>query len=86
MNAPQQPPLVLTREELAQLTGTKQPARMAAWLQARQWPHEAAARRGDTPKVDRAYYLARMSGQQPSSPAGARPRLRLEFMTGMQAV
>lgn len=81
--------IVLTLEELRALTGTKQPARMCTWLKARQWPHEPPARRGDFPKVDRSYYLARMSGQPASMAAGApaapRQRLRLEFMTNPMA-
>jgi hypothetical protein len=77
--------IVLTLDELRALTGTKQPARMCTWLKARQWPHEPPARRGDWPKVDRAYYLARMSGQQPSTPAAPRQRLRLDFMTNPTA-
>ena len=76
--------LVLNRDELQALTGLQQPARMCAWLQARQWPHEPPARRGDTPKVCRAYYLARMSGQAPSATAAPRQRLRLDFMTNPQ--
>jgi hypothetical protein len=58
--------LLLTRNELEALTGTRQPKRMAGWLVARGWFFEPAARCGDVPKVDRAYYLARMSGQKPS--------------------
>lgn len=71
-------PLLLTREELELLTGTKQPKRMGQWLAARGWHHEQPARRGDVPKVDRAYYAARMSGQQPQPQQ--RTRLRLDFM------
>lgn len=55
--------LTLTREELSMLTGLKQAKRMTAWLEARGWVFEPPARRGDVPKVDRAYYLARMSGR-----------------------
>lgn len=60
-------PTLLTRNELESLTGTKQPKRMQSWLLQRGWPHETPARRGDTPKVDRSYYLERMSGRQTSS-------------------
>lgn len=56
--------LTLTREELAALTDCKQPKRMCAWLASRGWVFEQPTRRGGIPKVDRAYYLARMSGQQ----------------------
>jgi hypothetical protein len=60
------PALTRTREELVNLTSYHQPARMQAWLVARGWVFEPAQRRGDVPRVDRAYYLARMSGQAPS--------------------
>ena len=69
--------LLLTRDELVQLTGTKQPARMCSWLTARSWVFEPPARRGDVPKVDRGYYAARMSGQQPGQ---RRVGPRLDFM------
>lgn len=58
--------LLLTREELESLTDTKQTARMAAWLTARGWVFEPSTRRGGIPKVDRAYYAARMSGLKPA--------------------
>jgi hypothetical protein len=78
--------LLLTRDELEALTGTKQPKRMCAWCTARGWIFERPARRGDVPKVDRAYYLARMSGQRTASiaPIG-RPRVRVDFMVGSRA-
>jgi hypothetical protein len=53
---------LLSRQELADLTGMKQPKRMTEWLHKRSWVYEPGARRGDIPKVDRAYYQARMSG------------------------
>lgn len=79
-------PLLLTRPELEQLTGTIQAKRMCDWLLARGWVFERPARRGDIPKVDRAYYSAMMSGQRPSaapaaSPLAAGKRLRLDWMT-----
>ncbi len=55
--------LTLSRAELHELTGFEQPKRMIGWLGARGWVFEPPARRGDVPKVDRAYYLARMSGR-----------------------
>lgn len=55
--------LTLTAAELVELTGYKQPARMIAWLTARGWVFEPPARRGDPPRVDRAYYRARMFGE-----------------------
>ena|SRR6059036_594102 len=72
--------LLLTRGELEALTSTKQPKRMAHWLATRGWVFEPAARRGDVPKVDRAYYFARMCGQRYAA-APDRPRVRLDFMT-----
>lgn len=74
--------LHLTREDLAVLTGTVQPKRMCAWLVDRHWVFEPPARRGDIPKVSRAYHAARMSGQQLPAAGGEpeRPRVRLDFM------
>jgi hypothetical protein len=74
-------PLLLTREELLELTSTRQPKRMAAWLKSRGWVFEPAARKGDIPKVDRCYYLARMSGQRVAGPGARKPAVRLDFMT-----
>lgn len=62
--APGAPNALMSREELRALTGTKQPKRMCAWLDARGWAHEPPARRGDVPKVLRAYRDARLSGLQ----------------------
>jgi hypothetical protein len=59
--------LTLTPDELRELTGYEQPARMQRWLVDRGWVFEPPPRRGGVPRVDRAYYLARMSGQAPSS-------------------
>lgn len=70
--------LTLTRDELNSLTGFGQPKRMIGWLQARGWIFEAPARRGDIPKVDRAYYLARMSGQ--SAPGKRRVGPTVDWM------
>lgn len=72
--------LLLTREELEALLDTKQPKRMCDRLAARRWVFEPPTRRGDIPKVDRAYYLARMSGQQQDGPT-RRTRLKLDWMT-----
>ncbi len=56
---------LMAREELFALTGTMQPKRMCAWLEARSWAYEPPARRGDIPKVLRSYRDARLSGLQP---------------------
>jgi len=76
MNAAVNPSPVLTRVELVQLTGYTQPARMVTWLKSKDWVFEAPIRRADIPKVDRAYYAARMSGQSTGS---QRQAPRLEF-------
>ena len=73
--------MLLTRDELAQLTGTKQPKRMALWLHARHWVYEPPAKRGDVPKVDRGYYQARMTG---NAAGGRRPGPRLDWMLNRQ--
>jgi Domain of unknown function (DUF4224) len=72
--------LLLTRDELKALTGYERPSRMCAWLRTRGWVHEAPGRKGDVPKVARAYHDARMSGVV--APTGdRRDGPRLEFMT-----
>ena len=70
--------MLLSRVELIALTDTRQPKRMIAWLTARGWQFEEPAKRGEVPKVDRAYYLARMSGQKAPAAAGER-RVRPNF-------
>lgn len=69
------PPLLLTATELHQLTGYQQPARQCAWLASRGWVFERPARRGDCPKVARAYHDARMSGTAPTADTRRRPNL-----------
>lgn len=69
---------LLSRSELASLTGTVQPKRMCAWLEDRRWVFEKPGRRGDIPKVSRAYRDARMLGQQPGN---AKKRADYSFMT-----
>jgi hypothetical protein len=71
------PDALMSREELGALTGTKQPKRMSAWLDARGWAYEPTARRGDIPKVLRAYRDARLSGLQPDRTK----RANYSFMT-----
>lgn len=65
---------VLTRVELEALTGYTQPKRMVTWLEGKNWVFEAPTKRADVPKVDRAYYFARMSGQVQAAQRQA-PRL-----------
>lgn len=84
MDAPDATPsLTLTRTQLVDLTGLRQPKRMCDWLASRGWVFEPPHKAGDVPKVDRAYYAARMSGQTPqqqSTSAGP----DLSFMLGPQ--
>lgn len=68
---------LMLRDELIALTGTKQPKRMCVWLEARGWAHEPPERRGDIPKVLRAYRDARLSGIQPDQ----KKRANYSFMT-----
>jgi len=75
---PVTPDLMLARSELENLTGLKQPKRMCGWLTTRHWVFEPPQRRGDFPKVDRAYYLARMSGQQPGTKRSS--KMNLDWM------
>lgn len=69
---------LMSREELVSLTGTKQPKRMCAWLESRGWAHEQPSRRGDIPKVLRAYRDAVLSGLKPERAKKA----NYSFMTG----
>ncbi|CAM5287306.1 hypothetical protein ECAE60S_00233 [Eoetvoesiella caeni] len=55
--------ILLKRPELEELTGTKQPLRMAAWLERRHWVYEPPERRGEIPKVSRQHFEDRMSGK-----------------------
>lgn len=72
--------MLLTRDELVKLTGYAQPARMCAWLTSRGWHFEPPPRRGDIPRVSRAYCEARLAGEKPASPAGRREGPRLDWM------
>ena len=67
--------LLPTPDELRDLTGTKQAKRQADWLKARGWQFEPPARRGECPKVGRAYAEARMAGLQvtPDQPRRVAP-------------
>ncbi len=57
------PDLTLTPAELRALTGYMRPAHQAEWLRANGWAHLPPTRRGDIPKVSRAYAEAKLSGQ-----------------------
>lgn len=70
----------LLRPELEALTDTKQPKRMCAWLTARGWVFEPPQRRGEVPKVARAYHDARMSGTLPAPAQQRRSKIKLDWM------
>lgn len=65
--------LTLEPDELFDLTGYRQAKRQTDWLDSRGWIYEAPEKRGERPKVDRAYYLARMSGT-PHAASRSAPR------------
>jgi len=64
--------LLLSRDELAALTGTKQAKRMSQWLQSRRWPFALTGRRGGFPQVARLVFVDRMT-QVNVNPAGQNP-------------
>jgi hypothetical protein len=59
-------PIVLTREELIDLTGYRQKSKQAAWLKRNKFVFRFA--RDMTPRVDRSHYLNRMGGDIPQKP------------------
>lgn len=77
--------LLLTPAELQALTGTKQPKRQADWLKARGWVFEAPNRRGECPKVGRAYAEARMAGLQVSPDQPRRVAPSADWMLARKA-
>ena len=72
--------LILSRDELESLTGFRQSKRMCEWLEQRTWVFEAPCRRGELPKVDRTYYLSRMSGVRSAPTRKASPLF--DFLMG----
>jgi hypothetical protein len=52
--------LLLTPDELAELTGTRQPGRQRRWLEQNRWPYVNAVGRRSHPRVARAVFLDRM--------------------------
>jgi hypothetical protein len=52
--------LLLTREELTELCGTKQASRQSAWLDANDWPYMTALGKSPYPRVARAVFLEKM--------------------------
>lgn len=60
MDAPNRPPLLLTPDELEQITGRVKPAKQVEWLLKKHWQFEVNAR--GAPVVARTYAEARLSG------------------------
>ena len=60
--------LLLTRDELQALTGTKQAKRMCDWLTIHGWVFVPPTRRAETPKVSRAYSEARLASVSKAPP------------------
>jgi hypothetical protein len=69
--------LLLSRCELIELTGTKQPTRQRRWLDSRGWPYMDAVGRNSHPRVARAVFDAKMMGRDP---ARAAPQPRFEAL------
>ena len=74
-----EPSILLKRPELEELTGTKQPLRMAAWLESRHWVYEPPERRGEIPKVSRQHFEDRMSGKSSTPRRSNGPRVDFFF-------
>jgi len=62
--------LLLTREELAELTGSRQPSRQRYWLDANGWPYTNAMGKSSYPRVARFVFVQKM--QEKASKATAR--------------
>jgi hypothetical protein len=60
--------LLLTRDELQALTGTKQAKRMCDWLTVHGWVFVPPTRRAEAPKVSRAYSEARLASVSKAPP------------------
>jgi hypothetical protein len=86
-NGNRRAPLVLSREELEELTGLTRPSAMCAWLDDHRWVYEAPVRASEVPVIAREYFhrrlvdptigRAKVSRQQPNfdfmlRPAGAK--------------
>jgi len=69
--------LLLSAEEVAELTGTIQPARQVRWLDERGWPYALANGRSQYPRVARSVFDAKMVGKDPTS---APPAPKLEAL------
>ncbi|MDR8016471.1 DUF4224 domain-containing protein [Ectopseudomonas guguanensis] len=70
--------MLLTPEEVADLTGYRKPSAQARWLDAQQIPYLVG---GDgRPKVLRAPLLERLGGGPARQPTKPEPQLRLDRM------
>jgi hypothetical protein len=65
--------LLLSRQEITALTGTKQPVRQRRWFDARGWPYVDAMGRSAHPRVARSVFDEKMKGRDPSH-AAPQPR------------
>ena len=61
--------LLLSRDELNELTGTRQPARQRRSLDEKGWPFVDAFGRGQHPRVARTVLASRMIGRDPTRKA-----------------
>jgi hypothetical protein len=72
--------LLLSRDELTLLTGTRQPLRQRRWLEERAWPYADAVGRSAYPRVARVVFDEKMRGRDPSIAA---PQPRFEALDGL---
>lgn len=52
--------LVLSAQELEDLTGFKRPSAIGEWLERHKWVHEPALRTSEYPRVAREYFRRRL--------------------------
>jgi len=62
-------PLLLTREELTELTGSRQPSRQRYWLDANGWPYTNAMGKSSHPRVARFVFIQKMQEKASKVPA-----------------
>jgi hypothetical protein len=65
--------LLLSRQEITALTGTKQPVRQRRWFDARGWPYVDATGRSAHPRVARSVFDEKMKARDPGR-AAPQPR------------
>jgi len=66
---PEEDALLLRRDELAELTGTRQAARQRKWLLDRRWPFLDALGRNSYPRVSRELARQHLHGIGPTGQA-----------------